>query len=169
MATKPKATKEKAAPKERKLDIFQEVLPGIDRRNMEFFGKLSDEQKKEFSPWLVQRWAASVEGSAGVQEYFIQAVNERSNINMKELKDHPELQWMLLASCGIKKAYRRSWIGAAKGVKKDKITEFISELYPSAGEQEIELMRIINDESELKQIAEQMNLKKSEIKEVFGG
>lgn len=169
MATKTKATKEKSAPKERKLDIFQEVLPGIDRRNMDFWNGITDEQKKEFSPWLIQRWAASAEGSPGVQEYFIQAVNERSNINMKELKDHPELQWKLLASCGIKKTYRRSWIGAAKGIKKDRVTEFIAELYPSAGEQEIELMRVINDESELKQIAEQMNLKRSEIKEVFGG
>jgi hypothetical protein len=168
MATK-KTTAKDTAPKERKLDIFREVLPAIDRRDMTFWSRMTDEQKKEFGPWLIQRWTASAEGSPGVQEYFVQAANERVNINMKELKDHPELQWMLLASCGIKKAYRRSWIGAAKGVKKDRVSEFIAELYPSAGEQEIELMRIINDEQELKQIAEQMNLKRSEIKEVFGG
>jgi hypothetical protein len=167
MAKKPAAKDTK--PKERKLDIFQEVLPAVDRRNMDFWNKMTDEQKKEFSPWLIQRWVSSSDGSDGVQEYFIQAINERVNINMKELKNHPELSWMLLASCGIRKAYRRAWIGASKGVKKDKISDFIAELYPSAGEQEIELMRIINNEEELKQVAEQMNLNRSEIKEVFGG
>jgi hypothetical protein len=167
MAKKPAAKDSK--PKERKLDIFQEVLPAVDRRNMDFWNKMTDEQKKEFSPWLIQRWVSSVDGSPEVQEYFIQAINERVNINMKELKNHPELSWMLLASCGIRKAYRRSWIGASKGIKKDKISDFIAELYPSAGEQEIELMRVINNEEELKQVAEQMNLNRSEIKEVFGG
>lgn len=168
MATKPKATKEKAAPKERKLDIFQEVLPAVDRRNMDFWNKITDDQKKEFSPWLIQRWVSSSDGSTDIQEYFIQAINERVNINMKELKNHPELSWMLLASCGIRRAYRRSWIGVSKGVKKDKIMIFLQELYPTAGEQELELIRSINDEAELHYLAESMNLNKSEIKEIFG-
>lgn len=154
--------------KERKLDMFREVLPAIDARDMSFWDKMTDEQKKEFSPWLVQRWVSCVEGPGNLQEYFIQAINERANISMNDLKQHSELQWKLLASCGIKKrTYKRNWIGASKGVKKDRISAFIADLYPSAGKQEIELMRMINDEEELKQIAEQMNFTKAEIKEVF--
>jgi broad specificity phosphatase PhoE len=170
MVKKTTKTKEKdTAPKERKLDMFREVIPAIDRRNMNFWTDLSDEQKKELSPWLVQRWASSAEAQAEWQEYFIQATNERVNMHMADLSKHPELLWMLLASTGAKKGFRRSWLGASKRAKKDHIMEFLGELYPNAGEQELELLREINDEAELKQIAEQMNLKTSEIKEVFGG
>ena len=168
MAKKPVKAKDES-PKERKLDMFREVLPAIDRRHMGFWNDLSDEQKKELSPWLIQRWASSAEGQSGWQEYFIQATNERVNMHMADLSKHPELLWMLLASTGAKKNFRRSWLGASKRAKKDKIMEFLSELYPNVGEQELELLRSINDESELKQVAEQMNIKSSEIKEVFGG
>jgi len=163
--TKPKET---TATKERKLDLFREVLPALDRRNLGWYGTLSDEQKKEYSPWLLQRYATAVENNPDAHEYFIQAFNERSNKHMNDLKNHPELLWMLQASCGVGRNYRRSWLGAGKRVPKDRVTEFISELYPAAGEEEIDLMRAINDEKDLREIAEQMNFKRSEIKEVFG-
>ena len=154
--------------KARKLDLFQEVFPALDKRNFDFWNSLKEEQRKELSPWLIQRWISSTDASTEWQEYFLQAVNERVNVSMKDLTAHPELQWMLLASCGARKAFRRAWIGTAKAPKKDKIMQFLQELYPAAGEQELELLRALNNETELRDIAESMNIKKSELKEVFG-
>lgn len=167
-AKKETASKES---KERKLDIFNEIFPAIDHRNMNLWSKLTDDQKKEFSPWLIQRWISGTDQTAELQEYFIQALNERVNINMNELSSkisgHPELLWMLLASCGLRKNYRRTFLPGPKSIKKDKIYQFLADLYPTLGNQELELIRSINDESDLYAIAESMNISRSDLNEIF--
>lgn len=170
MATKKTKTKpQDSAPKERKLDLFREVLPAISQRNLGFYEGLSEEQKKEFSPWLVQRWCTGIENNPDWQAYSIQAVNERTNINMGALtKEHKELLWMLLASTGVRKTFRHVFPGSPKGAVKDQIRHFIEQIYPLAGEQEIDVLRAIHGEDELKEVAEKMNIKRSDIKDIFG-
>jgi len=169
MATKKtKAKTTEPATKERKLDLFQEVLPAITRRDFGFYNSMTEEQKKEFSPWLVQRWCTGAD-DPGWHEYFIQATNERTNLHMGDLvKEHKELLWMLLASTGTRKNVRRTFPGAPKGNKKDQVRLFLEDLYPLAGEQEIDVLRAVNDEGELREVAEKMNIKRSEIKDMFG-
>jgi len=73
-----------------KLDIF-EVLRKADLQDYEWFDNLSDDEKKEFKPWLVQRWLSSKK---------LNLVNEITNPMIGNLP--PEMCWRLFCAIGIK-------------------------------------------------------------------
>jgi hypothetical protein len=54
-----------------------------------------------------------------------------------------------------------------KKQKKDRITEWLIELFPHLGEEEIELFKAINDGDTLKEAAEAMNVADKKIKDLF--
>ena len=62
----------------KKIDL-KSMLGAVDRRNKEFYSQLSDEQKKEFSPYMVMRWTSSIKGSKQFQEHYLELTNEFLN------------------------------------------------------------------------------------------
>ncbi len=124
---------------EYKLDLFNEVLPAIDRRDLGFYGRLSDEQKKGFAPPVVLRFASSAKGQAA--EHHMWLVNERANINFWDISDHPELQFKLIASCGYGSRQQHPWINmVGKAKKSDRVREFLSEFWPDANDRELDII-----------------------------
>ena len=61
-----------------KLSINNEMAQ-LDRKNREFYDDLTDEEKKKFSTYLMLKYAASVDGSRDLQEWYLRATNERVN------------------------------------------------------------------------------------------
>jgi hypothetical protein len=53
------------------LDIKRE-LAAVDLRNYEFYDKLTPEEKKDFSPYILMRYVANVEGDRDLQEWFLE-------------------------------------------------------------------------------------------------
>ncbi len=125
---------------ERKLDIFQ-LLKSSDLRDADWFSKQPKDAQKEFASPVVLRWASSIEGSAREIAYMLWIVNERVNVNLFALHQHPELVYRLLASCGIGKSFRHTWLPFHKRKGgENKAYDFIAEMNPDANQNEIEII-----------------------------
>ena len=84
-----------------KLDIGRE-LAAVDTRNYNFYDKLTPEEQKVFSPFMLMRFTSNSSGDRAIQEWFIETTNEYVNKNFMSLsKNHKALQWKLYAATGI--------------------------------------------------------------------
>lgn len=88
---------------ERKLDIFR-VLKQADLKDIGFFEKLTDEEKKAFQPFLVVRWLSGTYSAR--QIYFL---NELVNSLVFSLPNHKQLLWQLITICTSGKTQRYVW------------------------------------------------------------
>jgi hypothetical protein len=138
-----------------KLHISNEMLE-FDRKNRDFFDSLSEEEQKKFSPYLMIRWGSTVSGSEDMQAYYLMSVNEKLNKNFFDINTtkHKKFQWLLATSVspGLGKQYH-SWISNKKGENNNKAIKFLRELYPTAKDDELELLAQLNDTKELKKHA----------------
>ena len=82
------------------LDIKRE-LSAVDNKVYDFYDKLKPEEQKEFSPYVLMRYVANVQGDPDIQAWFLEMTNELVNKNHWELsKNHKGLLWKLFAACG---------------------------------------------------------------------
>jgi hypothetical protein len=152
-----------------KLSINNEMAQ-LDTKNRAFYDELNEEERKKFATYLMLRYAASVEGNADLQEWYLRVTNERVNQNFFDLSKHPKLQWLLCTSVSPGMGRQRHYWQASK--KKEgsntKITKFLTKLYPHMKSDEIELLAEINDLKEVKELARSMGMADSEIKKELG-
>lgn len=87
----------------RKLDIFK-VLDATNAKDADFYATLSEEERKEFQPFLVTRWMSGT--SSPTQVYLI---NEFVNPYAFSLQRHKQLLWQLLTVCNTGKKQRYVW------------------------------------------------------------
>ena len=143
-----------------------DVMLAIDRKNRSWYDNLSDEQVKAFSAWMMMRYASSVQGPNAASYLFM--VNECVNKNFMDLSKHPELQWLLFTLCGSGKKEYHPYIkppGSRK--KKNKVGEWLSEMYPLMKADEIAMLLEINHKDDLKALARENGMTDKEIKELF--
>ena len=146
---------------------LNDVLNAIDRRDYNWYSNLPDEQKKKWSSWLFLRYASSVKGS-GAEDALLNT-NEFVNKHYVDLYKHEELMWKLMCLTGTGKKQYHEWIKAPNSKKKtDKVTEFVSELYPHLKSDEVELFQILNSVSDIEQLAQDAGKSQEEIDEIFG-
>ena len=67
-----------------KLSINNEMAQ-LDIKNRAFYDELTDDEKKKFATYLMLRYAASVEGSDDLQEWYLRATNDKVNQNFFDL------------------------------------------------------------------------------------
>jgi hypothetical protein len=128
-------------PPKYKLDLYGAVLPALDNHDLKFFEGLDEEQRKGFSPPVVQRTMATVHNGS-LSEYHIWIVNERANRNFHDLWKHPELQYLLLASCGSGRRQRHAWVNMTRTThKSDKISTFLQQFWPAANDFELGIIQ----------------------------
>lgn len=86
-----------------KLNIFH-ILERIDRRDVEYYQKLTDAEKKQVVPYVLMQWMT---GTSDKNQIIL--INEVVNKRIFSLYKHPELLVYLLMACsdGRKKHY--SW------------------------------------------------------------
>jgi hypothetical protein len=56
------------------LDIKRE-LKAVDLKDYDFYDKLTPEEQKEFSPYVLMRFVSNVQGDIDVQEHFLEMTN----------------------------------------------------------------------------------------------
>lgn len=88
---------------ERKLDIFN-VLNAANSRKREFYGNLSDEERKGYAPTVVARWMS---GTSDTKQVFF--INEFLNPYLFSLYKHPQLLWQLTVACNSGRNQRYTW------------------------------------------------------------
>lgn len=132
-------------------------LAALDLKDRQFRQKLTDEERKKFSPYLMMRYSASVEGSVDLQAYYLMATNENVNKNFFELgKKHDELQWLTCTtvSPGMGKQ-RHYWHGAPARSKSerylDRLIARVQEKLPDWKASDVELWVRINGETATEQ------------------
>lgn len=160
MATKPK--KEPAIP-------LHEMLLALDRRDRGWYSRLSDEQKKAFSPWLTMRYASSVQDNPVLEEHYLLHTNAFCNRNFSAIsvKEHAELHWLTMQTAGVGRKMLHPFIKPPKGIKKNKIAKWISSVWPMMKDDEIELLLSINSVEDFADLAEQLGMEPKEIEDIF--
>jgi hypothetical protein len=115
---------------------------------------------------MMMRYASSVQGKNAAQYIFM--VNELVNKNFSDVSKHPELQWLLMSAVGSGKVEYHPYVKPPNSrKKKDKITEFLSDLYPHLKNDEIALLIDLNSKQQLMQLAEAHGYDDKSIKDIF--
>jgi hypothetical protein len=144
-------------------------MAAFDRKDRAYYDKFTDEEKKKFSTYLMLRYGASVAGSGDLQAYYLMATNERVNKHFFDLGKHPKLQWLLCTSVSPDMGKQHHYWQAAK--KKDssnnKTVKFLTELFPTLKDDEIELLAEINDKRDIERMARELGHDDKTIKSKF--
>jgi hypothetical protein len=146
---------------------LKDVMGAIDKKDRGFYNRLSDEQKKAFSAWMMMRYCSSVQGRHAADYIFM--TNELVNMNFSDVSKHPELQWLLLSACGSGKVEFHPYLKPPNArKKKDKVFEFVYNIYPHMKAEDITQFIDLNDKHDLKQLAEAHGYDDKTIKDIFG-
>ncbi len=130
-----------------KLDMFKDILPAINRGDYHYYGNLTDEEKKLYQPYVIQRWLGNCPQNA--QNYVLN-VNEFVNCEFWDLsKDHTELQHMLMCvasklsnNLAARPGTRHKWLAFADGKRvASKVNKFLLERFPQLRDNELEIWK----------------------------
>lgn len=147
------------------LDIKRE-LNNVDQRNYNFYDNLSDQEKKEFSPYVLMRYISNVQGDADTADWFLERTNEFVNKNHWALsKNHKPLLWKLFASCGTGVNCYHPYLKASSKEKAIKIEKLLLELYPAMKLEDIKLMAKMMDKKDKDELFDKMGFDKKQRKE----
>lgn len=126
-------------------DLF-EALNALDKKDYGYYGRLTEEQKKKFVPYMLIQWLSSVKGTKDIQQYYLSSVDYHANKYLfnENVQKHPELVWLMLcaASPGIGKQYHQ-WIpNISQSISKLKtspkskeIVDYYTKIYPTANKE----------------------------------
>jgi hypothetical protein len=146
---------------------LKDIMAAVDKKDRGFYNRLTTEQKKAFSAWMMMRYCSSVQGRDAAN--YIYLTNELVNFQFMEVSKHPELQWLLLSACGVGKIQFHPYLKPPNAKKKkNKISEFLYGLYPHSKPEDIELMIKLNSNNELKALAYDYGYDDKTIKDIFG-
>lgn len=166
----------KKTKKSKSIDLFKEVIPAIDQDGKDIWDLLSDVQRKEIqsSFWILNRYISSVAApkerwqkgkipTLDETEHFIESVNHFYNRNWFAIQKHPKLLWQLICMCAHpdKNVFNHEYISLKK--EKDKKTELLMELFPNMKRADIDTLRAIVTDKEIKQYCQDLGWNQKEI------
>ena len=150
-----------------KLDIGYEMAQ-LDTKNRAFYDELTDEERKKFSTYLMLRWGSAVGGEPILQQYYLQAMNERVNKRFFDLGKHPKLQWLLLTTVSPNMGkHRHEWMAFSARKSKNKRADIIAKLYPEYKLDDCELMANSIPDTEFKAMLVELGWTDKEIKDTM--
>jgi hypothetical protein len=139
-------SKQKLSADEKFTDIdfpLFDALAALDKKDYEFFDRLTVEQQKGFSPFMLLHWLSAVTGVPDLQRYYLQNTDLAANKHMfhENIIKHNKLQWLMLCavSPGMGKQYHK-WIPHIKRnytllleeAKQKEVQDYFSKVYSSA-------------------------------------
>ena len=124
------------------LDI-KRLMRAVDSRDKKWYSKLTEDEKKLYSPYMALKWSASVEHKdRAVQEFYVEETNENLNKHLWTLsKNHKGLLWKLNAMCGSTFVLFHKWIypKKAKTTTKSKMKD-LQEIFPTAKQKDLDVL-----------------------------
>jgi hypothetical protein len=146
---------------------IKDEMRNMDLRNFKFYDEITDEQRKEFSPYIAMRYAATCQGDQFFQEHYLETVNEIVNKNLWLLaKKHPKLTWQSLAACGTGGQFYHPYVGIkSKSKASTKFVKLLQEIYPSRKLDDLETWASMMTKEDKKEFFEMMGLDKKQRKE----
>ena len=119
-----------------------DALAALDKKDYEFFDRLTTEQQKGFSPFMLIHWLSTVSGVPDLQRYYLQNTDYTANKHMfhENITKHNKLQWLMLCavSPNMGKQFHK-WIPHIKRnytllleeAKQKEIQDYFSKVYPN--------------------------------------
>lgn len=124
------------------LDI-KSMMSAVDTRDKTWYSRLSDDDKKLYSPYMTMKWTASVEHKEkAIHEFTLEEVNENVNKHLWTLsKNHKSLLWRLTAMCGSTFKLFHKWIypKKSKTSEKSKMKE-LQIMFPNAKQADLDTL-----------------------------
>lgn len=129
------------------INLF-DVLNALDKKDYDYYDKLTDEQKKKFVPFMMTHWMSAIKANEGLARYYVMSTNEYANkyLFAEFVQKHPKLQWMMLcsASPGLGKQFHQ-WIPHIRdrvikykeAATLKEIKEYYTKIYPKADAESI--------------------------------
>jgi hypothetical protein len=154
------------------IDLFKEMIPAVDMGLKDLWDAASEEGQKEIKNdlWNLNRYISCVKSNnRELQEHFVLTVNEYYNKNWAQISKHPKLQWMTLcmAAHETKKTYFHEWIPLKRKAEgSNKKVKFLSQVYPNAKIDDLELLATLMDTKKLKQLAKDLGWDDKQINEL---
>ena len=141
-------------------------MAAYDRKDRAYYDKFTDEQRKQFSTYLMLKYGANVSGSADMQAYYLMATNERVNKNFFDLgSKHTKLQWLTCTTVSPQMGNQfHYWLKAKKKEGDNKSQKFLAKLYPNMKSDEINLLARINDKRDIADLARSLGYDDKSIK-----
>ena len=137
---------------------IKDILAAIDMGAINVWDELSDEEKKQVSFYLLNRYVSSLKGDREKQELAVFKTNEYYNKHFFTLQKHKKLLWQLLCISGNTKSIAyHEWIGYKKkgSNDKNKVVKFLMQMYPNKKQDEVELLAQISTKKEIKEWAKE--------------
>ena len=127
-------------------------MAAFDRRDYEYYDKFTDEERKQFSTFLMLKWGANVGGIADLQAYYIMATNHNVNKNFFDLGRHPKLQWLMCTtvSPSMGKQYHY-WLKSRKEKDDNTVKNKLKKIFPAMKLEDIEVMAEYVTDKDIKQ------------------
>lgn len=119
------------------------LMSALDRKDYDYYDRLTLEEQNKISPYLLMRWMVSVEGTGDIPSYYVVATHELSNLNLFNISKHKKLCWLILCTISPKIGKQRHfWLGNSVSTKKKntEIKERLCALLPNMKEEEIDLI-----------------------------
>ncbi len=134
---------------------LKDILAAIDMGGMSVWDELTEDDRKQVSFYLLNRYVSCVKGSREKQELAVFKTNEYYNKHFFTLQRHKKLLWQLLCLSGnTGKIEYHQWIGHKKKTQDNsKASKFLKELYPNKKIDEIEMLASMYTKKELQQLA----------------
>ena len=146
---------------------IKEEMRAIDQRDMGWWDTLTEEEQKKISPWVLMRYTSTCDTNHDeIRDHYLTMTNALVNVHFNVLRHHPQLQHRLLQIVGIGKSQYHPWIAPGKRQKKNKVAEWLLELYPGLNDDELDIL-LQSDKKELKALAEETGMTDKQIKDLF--
>lgn len=147
---------------------IKDILAAIDMKATNLWDELSDEEQKQISFYLLNRYASAIKGPREKQELTILKTNEYYNKNFFALSKHKKLLWLLLCATqdDDKQIKWHEWIGYKfkDPSSNNKTAKFLRNTFKNIKEDEIDLLMKINSSKDIKKYAEELGMTKEQIK-----
>ncbi|NBO28711.1 MAG: hypothetical protein EBX47_10760 [Synechococcaceae bacterium WB8_1B_057] len=145
---------------------LKRILEAVDNRNYNFYNSLTDEEKKEFSPYILMRYVSNVSGEEFLQEWYIERTNELVNKNHWALgKNHKSLLWQLFAAIGVGSTQYHPYLALGKKQKKNKIENLLAEIYPAMKLDDIKTLASLMTTTDTETLFDNLGFDKKDRKE----
>jgi len=145
------------AEKKKFLDL-KAMLRAVDKRDKNWYSKLSDDDKKLFAPFIAMRYVSNVKGDQFFQEHYLEMTNEFVNKHHWTLsKNHKGLLWKLMAMCGAYENFFHQYVAAPKKQAKNKFEQYLLDKNPNMKVDDATTLSSVMSKSEQKQYMEEQD------------
>ena len=132
---------------------LKDILAAIDMNAKNVWDELSDDERKQVSFYLLNRYVSAIKGKTEDKQLQIFKTNQYYNKNFFTLTKHKKLLWVLTSMCGAETQQFHPWIKPMKRVP-NKSLKKLQQIYPTWKEQDLETLDKVITDRELEELIE---------------